>query len=310
MANRFEQMRAFAGVVESGGFTSATARTGMSRAVVSRNIIELEERLGARLLNRTTRQVSLTDAGRLFYEKCRRILDELEEAELAAAENNAGPRGELRVVAPVNFGLNNLGPAIVEFLATYEHLRIDLSLNDRLVDPIESGFDIAIRVQQSEPQLPMHLDACVLARSSRILCASPAYLAASGEPASPGDLAGHPCLSYSYVEDPGLWRFTRGQEKLAVRVNSRITTSAGSILATGAARGLGIAYGPLAFFQDRIEIGELRQVLADFQLPQVTIFSFFARSRHQPPKVEAFNAFMRENLYPIQPSGAAYSPSQ
>lgn len=292
-------MRAFAGVVEAGGFTSATGRTGMSRAVVSRNILDLEDRLGARLLNRTTRQVSLTEAGQVFYDKCRRILDELAEAEQAATDTASGPQGELRVVAPVNFGLGELGPGITEFLVAYENIRITLSLNDRPIDPIEAGYDIAIRVSQHEIQPPQNLDICKIATSDRILCASPDYLDSNGEPQTPQDLQTHACLCYSYVEQPDVWQFSRSKKQYAVPVQARVTTSASSVLATGAVRGLGIAYGPAAFFRTELADGKVREVLNNYKLPQVSIYSLFARSKHPAPKVEAFNAFMRENLYPV-----------
>ncbi|MCC2099360.1 MAG: LysR family transcriptional regulator [Hyphomicrobiales bacterium] len=297
MANRFNQMRAFVGVVEAGGFTSATARTGMSRAVISRNIIDLEDRLGTRLLNRTTRQVSLTDVGRSFYEKCRRILDELDDAERIATNSQSGPQGELRVVAPINFGLGELGSGITKFLLAYESIRVLLSLNDHPVDPIESGYDIAIRVLQRPIQPPQTIDMCKIAVSSRILCASPAYLDMRGEPSRPQDLARHDCLCYSYVDEPGVWQFTRGKDEFAVPVRARVTTSASSVLATSAAEGLGIAYGPRAFFHKELASGAVRQVLSDYRLPEVSIFSLFARSRHPSRKVEAFNEFMQANLY-------------
>ena len=297
MANRFDQMRAFAGVVEAGGFTKAVGRTGMSRAVVSRNILDLEDRLGARLLNRTTRQVSLTDAGRVFYDKSRRILDELAEAEQFASNSATGPQGELRVVAPVNFGLGELGPAITEFLLAYDNIRITLSLNDRPVDPIEAGYDIAIRVLQREIQPPQNLDLLQIATSTRILCASPDYLTAHGEPRTPADLKDHSCLCYSYVEEPSVWHFTRGKKEFAIPVEARVTTSASSVLATSAVRGLGIAYGPTAFFRNELASGQVRQVLSDYTLPQVSIYSLFARSKHPTPKVETFNRFIREILY-------------
>ncbi|MBM3608037.1 MAG: LysR family transcriptional regulator, partial [Alphaproteobacteria bacterium] len=139
MTGKFEQIRIFASVTDAGGFSRAGERLGMSRAAASRNIIELEERLGVRLFNRTTRQVSLTEAGRDFYRQCRRILDELEEAERAASAASAGPQGQLRIVAPVNFGLRELGPAAAAFLQNYPNISIDLSLNDRSIDPIEGG---------------------------------------------------------------------------------------------------------------------------------------------------------------------------
>jgi len=303
MANRFEQMRAFAGVVEAGGFTRAVDRTGMSRAVVSRNIQELEDRLGVRLLNRTTRQVSLTQAGNTFYEKCRRILDDLDEAERSISDEATGPRGVLRVVAPVNFGLSDLGPAIADFLLQFANIRIELSLNDRIVDPIEAGYDVAIRVRQTPPDLPMTLDACKITESSRILCGAPHYLRARGEPRTPQELSRYECLCYSYVEEPTVWRLTRSGEEHAVHVTSRIVTSASSVLATAAERGLGVAYGPTAFFRDALKRGALVRVLPEYDLPKVAIYSLFARGRHIPPKLQAFNAFMQDYFAKVAESG-------
>src|ERR1700675_3893094 len=144
--DRFENARVFAAVIEARGFTAAAERLGLSRAATSKHVLQLEERLGARLLDRTTRRVSATDAGRRFYEQCRRILADLDEAERAASELHNEPRGELRGIAPTNFGLAEIGPAIADFLVPYPALRINLTMNDRLTDPIEGGYDIAISV--------------------------------------------------------------------------------------------------------------------------------------------------------------------
>lgn len=294
VTNRFEQMRAFAGVVESGGFSKSTQRTGMSRAVVSRHVLELEDRLGARLLNRTTRQVNLTETGQIFYEKCRRLLDELEEAERGVSGVSAGPQGRLRVVAPINFGLADLGPAVAEFLLEYTEIKIELSLNDHQIDPIESGYDIAIRVRQSAPALPMTLDAATIARSTRILCASKDYLNSHNEPQHPDDLRQHSCLSYSYVDDPAVWELERDGTVFNVPIQGRIVTSAGPVLATAAERGLGIAYGPKAFFREPLASGTVRQILSDYSLPRAGVYSLYERSRHVPEKIVAFNRFMKE----------------
>lgn len=292
MANKVDQMRAFQAVVETGGFTRATERIGMSRAAVSRHIIELEDRLGVRLLNRTTRQTSLTEVGGAFYEKCCRILEEIDHAERSVSDTSSGPQGNLRVVAPVNFGLRDLGEAVVAFLREFPSIQLDLSLNDQTVDPMEGGYDIAIRVRMSEPQIPKTLDIARLSQSTRMLCASPDYLARHGEPDSPEALAAHQCLSYSYVDDPGTWRLSRDGKEHAVAVSSRITTSAGHVIAAAAEQGLGIAYGPVAFFRSHLADGTVRQVLADYELPRASIFSLSARSRYVPAKIGAFNTFM------------------
>jgi len=292
MANKVEQMRAFQAVVETGGFSRATGRIGMSRAAVSRHIIDLEDRLGVRLLNRTTRQMSLTEAGETFYEKCCRILEEIDHAERSVSDSSTGPQGNLRVVAPVNFGLSDLGEAVVEFLQAFPLIQLDLSLSDQTVDPMEGGYDIAIRLQMSEPQIPKTLDIVRISQSTRILCASPVYLDRHGEPLDPDALGDHQCLSYSYVDDPGTWRLSRGDQEYAVPVSSRITTSAGRVIAAATEQSLGIGYGPEAFFRDALAEGTIRQVLADYDLPCASIYSLSARSRYVPAKIGAFNTFM------------------
>jgi len=145
--------------------------------------------------------------------------------------------------------LNDLGQGVVEFLQTYPSIRLDLSLNDQMVDPMDGGFDIAIRLLHNEPQIPKTLGITRLIQSTRMLCASPAYLAQNGEPFSPADLNQHQCLSYSYVEDPSIWRLSRGKQDFLIPVSSRVTTSSGRVISSAAERELGIAYGPEAFFR-------------------------------------------------------------
>src|SRR5580698_2422789 len=205
--DRFENARVFTTVIEAGGFTAAAERLGLSRAATSKHVQQLEERLGARLLDRTTRRVSVTDAGRRFYEQCRRILAELDEAERSAGELHNEPRGELRVIAPTNFGLTDIGTAISDLIADYPQLRINLSMNDHVTDPIEAGYDIAISVG-----VPRCTSASLVVRklntARRVLCAAPAYLKRRGTPSKPEDLSEHDCLSYSYVEVPDEWHLT------------------------------------------------------------------------------------------------------
>jgi DNA-binding transcriptional LysR family regulator len=202
--DRFENARVFVAVVEAGGFTRAAERLGLSRAAASKHVLQLEDRLGARLLNRTTRRVSVTAAGRAFHEQCRRILAEFDEAERSAGELHNTPSGELRVVAPTNFGLAEIGTAIVDFISAYPRLRINFTMSDRLTDPIEAGYDIAISVDMPRGT-SSNLVARKLNTSRRILCAAPDYLRARGVPRSPAELAGHDCLSYSYVSSPDEW---------------------------------------------------------------------------------------------------------
>ncbi len=289
--DRFENAKVFAAVVEAGGFTPAAARLGLSRAAASKHVQQLEERLGARLLERTTRRVSVTEAGRAFYQQCRRILADLEEAERAAGELHNEPRGELRVIAPTNFGLAEIGTAITDLIVAYPRLHINLTFNDRVTDPIEGGYDIAISVGR-----PRGTSSSLIVRklntSRRILCAAPDYLSRRGVPKRPEDLGGHDCLSYSYLEEPDEWHLIGRNGERVVKVSGPIVTSHRQVLRTAAVRGLGIAYGPIIFFHDDLAAGRVVRVLPQFQLPEATIYAVYPAGRQLSAKVRAFNDFM------------------
>jgi DNA-binding transcriptional LysR family regulator len=263
----------------------------LSRAAASKHVLQLEARLGARLLNRTTRRVSVTAAGRSFYEQCRRILVDLEEAERSASELHNEPRGELRVIAPTNFGLAEIGTAITDLVIAYPRLSINLTLNDRVADPIQEGFDIAISVGR-----PRGTSSSLIARklntSRRILCAAPDYLARRGTPQQPEDLAQHDCLAYSYLDEPDEWHLIGADGERVVKVTGPIVTSHRQVLRTAALRGLGIAYGPIVFFREDLDTGRLARVLPQFQLPEVAIYAVYPASRQLSAKVQAFNNFI------------------
>jgi DNA-binding transcriptional LysR family regulator len=293
--DRFENTRVFAAVVEAGNFTAAAERLGMSRAAVSKHIVALEERLSARLLNRTTRRVSVTESGRTFYEQCRRILADLEDAERAAGELHNEPRGELRIMAPTNFGLAEIGAAITDLALAYPRLRINLTLNDHVTDPIAEGYDIAISVGR-----PRGASSSLIARklntARRILCAAPDYLARRGTPQIPEDLTQHDCLCYSYIAEPDEWHLIGGDGERVVKVSGPIVTSQRQVLNTAAVRGLGIAYGPVIFFRADIDAGRLQQVLPDYQLPEATIYAVYPASQQLSAKVKVFNDFMAQHF--------------
>ena len=238
-----------------------------------------------------SRRVSVTAAGRAFYEQCRRILGELEEAEHAAGELHNEPRGELRVVAPTNFGLAEIGTAVADFVVAFPRLRINLTMSDRLNDPIEGGYDIAISVD-----MPRGVSSSLVARklntTRRILCAAPDYLTQRGTPQIPEDLAGHDCLSYSYIAVPDEWHLIGAGGERVVKVNGPIVTSHRHVLRTAAVRGLGIAYGPIDFFREDLGAGRLVRVLGDYQLPEATIYAVYPVSRRLSAKVKVFNDFM------------------
>lgn len=293
--DRFENARVFTAVVEADGFTAAAERLGLSRAAASKHVRQLEERLGARLLNRTTRRVSVTEAGRAFYQQCRRILAELDDAERAAGELHNEPRGELRVIAPTNFGLTEIGTAITDLVIAYPHLRINLTLNDRVTDPIEGGYDIAISVGRPRGSASS-LIARKLNSSRRILCAAPDYLSRRGMPQQPEDLGHHDCLSYSYLDEPDEWHLIGADGERVVKVNGPIVTSHPQVLRTAAVRGVGIAYGPTIFFREDIEAKRVVRVLPQFQLPEVAIYAVHPASNQLSAKVRVFNDFMARHF--------------
>jgi DNA-binding transcriptional LysR family regulator len=289
--DRFENARVFVAVVESGGFTAAAERLGLSRAAASKHVQQLEERLGARLLERTTRRVSVTEAGRAFYQQSRRILTDLDDAERAAGELHNEPRGELRVIAPTNFGLAEIGTAITDLLVTYPRLHINLTFNDRVTDPIEGGYDVAISVGR-----PRGTSSSLIVRklntSRRVLCAAPDYLSRRGVPTQPEDLTSHDCLSYSYLEEPDEWHLIGRDGERVVKVSGPIVTSHRQVLRTAAVRGLGIAYGPIVFFHDDMAAGRVVRVLPQFELPEATIYAVYPAGRQLSAKVKVFNDFM------------------
>jgi len=290
--DRLEQMRVLAAIVERGSFTGAAEHLGNSRANVSKYVAGLERRLGVRLLNRTSRRVSVTEAGRAFYERCRSILSEVEEAERSANKADRDISGELRVVAPVNFGRAAIGAAMVSFLRKYPKIKLDLRLNDRRVDPIDAGYDIAIRIGNSVFHASPNLGVCRISTTNRVLCASPDYLARRGVPHVPQDLAAHDCLSYSYVDEPQSWHLKKAKREYEVAVSGRIITSSGIVLNAAATAGFGIAYGPENFFRSALSAGRLKKVLPAYELPQFAVWSTFPMGKNPSAKVSAFNTFM------------------
>lgn len=290
------EMAAFVRVVEAGTFTGAAQRLGWSKSMVSRRIAELEDRLGARLLNRTTRRLSLTEAGDAYYRRCARILAEIDDAEDEIARLSAEPRGTLRVNAPMSFGTQHLAPAIAGFVGRYPQVRIDLTLDDRFVDLIDDGVDVAVRIGVLADS---SLIARRLAPSHVVLCASPAYLARRGVPERPADLAAHDCLLYSNAVSVDQWQFP-GADGAAetVRVRGPMVANNGDVLREVAIAGLGIARLPTFIVADALADGRLRPLLCRHRLPETPIHAVYPHSRHLSTKVRAFVDFLAERFGP------------
>ena len=292
--DRVTAMQVFAQVVESGNFAKAAARLGISTSATSRHVAELEAHLQARLLNRTTRRVSLTESGRAFYERSVQVLADLAEAEQEAARAAVVPRGTIRLTAAVNFGVRHLAPAIAEFQARHLEVAFDVSLSDRIVDLVEEGFDLAIRIG---PAGPDNLVARKLGETRLVPCASPAYLAAHGAPKVPEDLERHNCFTYEYVTPRYLWRFSdpSGGER-AVRIRGRLHSNNGELLAEVAARGAGIVLEPAFIVGPEVRAGRLVPLLQEFVPPPVPIYALYPSRRHLSAKVRLFVDFLIERF--------------
>ena len=292
--DRFEAMHVFAKVVEVGSFAGAAERLDLSTSAVSRHIAQLETHLDARLLNRTTRRISLTDTGRAYYERCVQLLADLEETEALAGSQNATLRGTLRLTAAVSLGVSHLAPAIAAFSAQHPALGFDVMLSDRQVDLVEEGLDLAIRVGEVGSQ---NLIARTIGQARLMLCAAPAYLARHGTPQSPDELVGHACLTYAYSSDSNVWRFQRaGAQPQRVRINGPIHANSGPMLAELASQGMGITFAPDFILRPHVQAGRLLTVLGDWEPPPLPIWAVYPSRRHLSAKVRAFVPFLSEWL--------------
>ena len=280
----------FVRVVERGSFTLAADELELSRAAVSKYVSRLEDRLGARLLHRTTRRLSLTEAGAALFEASRGALESIEEAEETVAQLQSEPRGRLRVSAPMSFGILHLGPAMAEFARLHPRVTLDVRLDDRFVNLVEEGVDVAVRIGTLTDS---SLIARKVATTRSVACAAPAYLAEHGEPEAPEDLAAHECLLYSYLSTANVWRFTAPDGRdIPVAVNGRIRINNGIVLAEAAAAGQGIVLAPSFYVAPMLRDGRLVRVLAGYRLPELGIHAVYPQREHVPPKVRAFVDFL------------------
>ena len=287
--DRFVGMAVFAKVVESSSFAAAARHFDMSPAMVSKHVRTLEERLGVRLLNRTTRRVSATEVGQNYYERCLRILNELEDAERAAGDLEAAPRGLLRVTSSVSFGAHQLAPAIADYLVAYPDVSIDLSLHDNYIDLLEERIDLAIRLGQLSDS---SLIAKKLYAVEMVLCASPDYLAANGSPHTPRDLVKSNCLIYTYAT-PRMWTFTDPNGKAEViRVSGRLSANSGDPLLALALKGAGILLGPDYLVADDLKAGRLVRLLPGYKTQETPVYAVYPHSHFLPAKTRTFIDFL------------------
>lgn len=280
----------FVQVVDSGSFTAAAERLELSKAVVSKYVTRLENRLGARLLNRTTRRLSLTEVGRAFYERSQAGLRELEEAEAEVSRLQGAPRGTLRINAPMSFGILHIAPAIPEFLRQYPDLNLDMNLDDRRLDLVEEGFDLAIRIAQ----LP---DSSLVARRlgpcRHVVCGAPGYFRRHGIPRTPDDLRDHNAITFKYQDSAREWHFLAPDgTPVRVPVSGSIQMNNSLGLREALLREVGVTLTPTFVVGADIQAGRLQAVLTDYQTLELSIYAVFPQQRHLSPKVRAFVEFM------------------
>ncbi|MBA3756686.1 MAG: LysR family transcriptional regulator [Nitrosomonas sp.] len=288
--DRFENMNAFVRVVEAGSISAAADRMNTAKSVVSRRLKELEEHLGVELFHRTTRQMNLTDSGRALYQQCVRILDDILEAEHATSQFHGALKGSLKVALPLSFGLMHLGPAINEFLQMHPDIEFDLDFNDRQVDLLAEGFDLAIRIAH----LPdSSLIARRLAPIQAVMCASPAYLERMGKPQLPGELIHHRCLVYNLISNFDHWSLYDTEDQLLkTRIIPYLKASNGEFLRDAAVAGLGIVLMPTFIVYKAIESGKLIPLLTEYKFSQLTAYAIYPQTRHLSQRVRAFVDFL------------------
>ena len=289
-------MAIFAAIVEARSFSGAADRLGLSKSAVSKHLTRLEDALGARLLNRTTRRISVTEVGEIYYGHCARILAEAEAAEAAVSQLRSVPSGRLRVNAPMSFGLAHLSPAITSFMKAYPEITVELDLDDRFVDVVDAGYDVVIRITRMKDS---SLIARRLAPANIVVAASPDYLAAHGEPVRPSDLRNHKCLHYNGGHAaPPEWTFLDGDGRShTVPVQGPLIASFGDLIRDAGVAGLGVIAQPTFIIGDAIRNGQLQRILPEYGLATASqIFAVYPHRRHLLPKVRAFVDHLSETF--------------
>ena len=294
IVDKFASMKAFTQVVESGGFAAAARKMGVSRSTVNKLVINLEEELKVQLLQRSTRQVNPTPTGLAFYERCLNILAEVEAAEVAVSELQTEAKGTLKINAPMSFGTLHLGKAIAEFIAQYPELQVQLTLNDRFIDPIAEGYDLTIRIWQ--PEVSPSLVCQAIAPISRVICASPDYLKQYGVPNHPNELKQHSCLHYGQIVTGNQWQLNRDEQTYVVTVKGVLCSNNGEVLKDAAVKGLGIALLPTFIVQQELDRERLQVILADYQSPAISLCLVYPLNRHLNTKIKLFHKFFQSKF--------------
>jgi DNA-binding transcriptional LysR family regulator len=287
--DKLEAMNAFAKVVASGSYAEAARRLGLTRSAVSKAVIEIEQLLGARLLDRTTRRVTPTEAGLAYYERCIAILAQVEETEAQISRLHDEPKGLLKVNAPMSFGTLYLGDAVADFMTRYGDLKVELTLTDRFIDPLEEGVDVTVRIGALSDS---SLIARRIAPARVVLVASPSYLKRYGTPQSPSDLVNHRCLSYGHTTSMQRWHLTEKGQSISVSIGACLSSNNGHVLRDAAVKGIGIARLPTFIIGEDIAAKRLKIVLPNNRPEDLTIHALYAPNRYLAAKTRVFIDFL------------------
>jgi DNA-binding transcriptional LysR family regulator len=290
--DRLTRIRVFIQVVETGSFSAASERLGLSRAAASKYVSQLEEFLGGRLLNRTTRHVSPTESGRIYYERCKEILHNLEEADGLVSGLSGQPRGTLRVTCPTYFASRHLLPLIDEFNRLYPDLKVEIMCTERIVDLVDEGYDLAIRMTKTpDPELIVRR----LARCRHIVAAAPGYLAMHPPPQVPEDLNRHRCIVFSH-HTTSIWPFAKDGKDYSVKVAAALKTNNPDVFLDATISGMGITLMPTFVAGDAVRSGKLRMVLQDYQTLDLDIYVVYSSRHFLPVKIRVFIDYLKEHI--------------
>jgi DNA-binding transcriptional LysR family regulator len=292
--DKLTSLRAFVKVVELGSFSEAGRKLRLSRSAISKYIADLERDLGVQLIHRTTRRVSPTESGQVYFERTLSALAELDAADQAVAHLQSTPRGLLRVNAPMSFGTIKLGPLIADFMARYPDLQIQLVLSDEHVDPVQGGLDVTLRIAELDSS---SLIARKLIAVDRVVCASPGYFKKNGKPKLPDDLRQHSCLTYGFLSTGNQWKLT-GPDGADHWIAPPWTLCANNaeVLRDAAVKGRGIAVLPAFLAENELKSGALMTCLDDYKTPPLTLYAIYPPTRHLSVKVRSFIDFLIERI--------------
>lgn len=291
--DKFLEMKTFAAVVDGGSFVQAADALDMSKPAVSRHVAELEKRLGVRLLQRTTRKLSLTEEGRLFYGRCKTVLADVEVAEEEITAKSIAVKGLIKVNVPVSFGLLELAPLWPDFMTKYPDVELDITLADRIVDLVEEGYDLAVRIAR----LPNStLVSRKLTSTRMVLCASPGYLKKHGKPTHPSELPGHAVLAYSLLATGDQWDFDGPEGKVSVTVKPVMRTNSGDTCVAAARKGKGVILQPSFIVSADLRSGTLIELMPEYRSIEFGVYAVYPTRQYVSPKVRALIDFLSKAL--------------